>query len=106
MTGPDGISPRLLREAELAIALSLTRSVSMSLQKSQVQKQWKRANVTPIFKHGIKDLLNNYRPTSLLSLPSKILERVVFKQVYNYLHKNKLLTKYQSGFRPNDSTIS
>ena len=30
----------------------------------------------------------------------------MFKQVYNYLHKNKLLTKHQSGFRPNDSTTN
>ena len=64
------------------------------------------ANVSPIFKQDRKDLLNNYRPISLLSVPSKILERVVFKQVYNYLHKNKLLTKHQSGFRPNDSTTN
>ena len=30
----------------------------------------------------------------------------MFKQVYNHLHKNKLLTKHQSGFRPNDSTTN
>ena len=46
------------------------------------------ANVTPIFKQDRKDLLNNYRPISLLSVPSKILEHVVFKQViiiYKYI---------------------
>ena len=42
----------------------------------------------------------------LLPVPSKILERVIFKQVYNYLHQNKILCKDQSGFRPNDSTVN
>jgi hypothetical protein len=46
----------------------------------------------------------NYRPVSLLSCVSKILEKIVYKQIYNHLHINKLLYKFQSGFLPGYST--
>ena len=105
-TGPDGISPRILKEAGSTIAPSLTRLIKLSLQTSKISKQWKQANVVPIHKNGKKDLLANYRPISLLPVPSKLLERVIFKQVYNYLYRNKILSKDQSGFRPNDSTVN
>ena len=105
-TGPDGISPKILKEAGPAIVSSFTRLIKLSLKKCKIPKQWKKANVIPIHKKDKKDLLNNYRPISLLPVPSKILERIIFKQVYNHLHRNKLLSKDQSGFRPNDSTVN
>ena len=42
----------------------------------------------------------------MLPIASKILEKLIFKHVYNFLHSNKLLSKHQSGFRPNDSTTN
>ena len=87
-SGPDGISPRILKEAGLSIVPSLTRLIKLSLQQCKVPMLWKRANVTPIHKKDDKDQLNNYRPISLLPVASKILERIVFKHVYNFLHKN------------------
>ena len=105
-TGPDGISPQILKEAGPAIVPSFTRLIKLSLKKCKIPKQWKKVNVIPIHKKDKKDLLNNYRPISLLPVPSKILERIIFKQVYNHLHRNKLLSKDQSGFRPNDSTVN
>ena len=64
------------------------------------------ATVTPIHKNDNKDQLNNYRPISLLPVTSKTLEHIVFKHVYNFLHENNILTKHQSGLRPNDSTVN
>ena len=55
---------------------------------------WKLANVTPIFKKGDKQLIENYRPISLLSVCGK------------FLKLNDLITKNQSGFRPGDSTTN
>ena len=69
-------------------------------------KAWKKANVIPIHKKGDKDIVNNYRPISILPILSKVLERIVFKSVYNYLHVNQLLSMHQSGFRPGDSTVN
>ena len=47
---------------------------------------------------------SNYRPVALLSNFDKVLERIMFKQMYNHLNSNNLLYKYQSGFRPGHST--
>ena len=105
-SGPDGISPRILKEAGPAIVPSLTKLIKMSLQQCKVPKLWKKANVIPIHKKESKEELNNYRPISLLPVASKILEKVIFKNVYNYLHENELLSKHQSGFRPKDSTVN
>jgi hypothetical protein len=58
---------------------------------------WKIAHVIPLFKNGDKSLPSNYRPVSLLSCVSKIFEINVFKNIFNHLHKNKLLYKFQSG---------
>ena len=50
-----------------------------------------------------KQTVSNYRPISLLPLFAKIFERIVFKNLYNYLKSNNLITKNQSGFTPGDS---
>ena len=59
--------------------------------------------MTPVHKKKDKQLVSNYRPISLLPLFSKIFERIVFKNLYNYFISNNLITKNQSGFRPGDS---
>ena len=105
-TGPDGISPRLLKIADLAIVPSLTKLINCSLMNKKVPELWKKANVIPLHKKNIKEDVNNYRPVSILSTVSKIIEKVIFKKVYNFLHTNRLLTDNQSGFRPKDSTIN
>ena len=65
---------------------------------------WKYSNVVPLQKKGDANLPTNYRSISLLSCIGKIMERVVFKHVYNFLHENNLIYKYQSGFSPCHST--
>ena len=105
-TGPDGVSPRLLREAGASIVPSLTRLINLSLSSATVPDSWKLANVIPLFKKGDHSEVNNYRPVSLLSCVSKLLERVVFKYVFNYLRDSNFLSKHQSGFQPGDSTVN
>ena len=48
----------------------------------------------------------NYRPISLLPICGKMLEKIVFDCLYNFLNNNNLISKDQSGFRPGDSTIN
>ena len=67
---------------------------------------WKLANVTPIFKKGDKQLIKNYRPISLLPICGKILEKIIFNNLYTYLNTNNLITRNQSGFRPGDPTTN
>ena len=105
-TGPDGISPKLLHEAGIAIVPSLTKLINLSLSTAKVPLKWKQANVIPIFKKGEKSDVNNYRPVSLLSCVNKIMEKIVFKHVYNYIRDNNLISSHQSGFKPGDSTVN
>ena len=58
----------------------------------------------PIQKKNCKTDVNNYRPISLLSNVSKIIEKVVHDRLYMYLEKNNIFNKYQFGFRANLST--
>ena len=61
---------------------------------------WKLANVIPIFKKGEKSEPSHYRPVALLSCIGKLQERIVFKNMYNFLKDNN-----QSGFLPHHSTV-
>ena len=77
------------------------------LQNGSFPDVWKEANVVPLYKgKGNKCDPNNYRPISLISCIGKLMERCVFKHVFNYLHTNNILTSVQSGFIPGDSTIN
>ena len=51
-------------------------------------------------------MVENYRPISLLPILVKVFERTIFKNVYQYLISNNLITKKQSGFRPGDSVTN
>ena len=76
-----------------------------SSSKSMFPDSWKYANVQPIHKKGNRQIKSNYRPISLLPICGKILEKIVFDQLYSYLNTHNLLSKNQSGFRSGDSTI-
>ena len=76
----------------------------MSLIQGCVPDKLKVAKVTPIFKSGNKEELSNYRPISILPICSKILEKIVHKQLYKYVTDNDLMYDGQSGFRKQHST--
>ena len=63
----------------------------------------KKSNIVPAHKKGEKQIVNNYRPVSILPICSKILEKIIFDSIMRFLNKNKLLSDAQSGFRPSDS---
>ena len=64
----------------------------------------KSARLVPLFKKNDKTEVGNYRPVSILTIFSKVFERVVYDQVESYLDQKKLLYKFQSGFRSRYST--
>ena len=92
-----------LCSAEVALPLSLIFKTCITTGK--FPDLWKYANVQPIHKKGNRQIKSNYRPISLLPICGKILEKIIFDQVYSFLNSNKLISKNQSGFRPGDSTI-
>jgi hypothetical protein len=104
-TGLDGISAKLPRDSGYIIAPYLTKiSTSPYAVAHFPTSAWKKGRVTPIFKSGDPTSSNNYRPITILPTLSKLLERIVYHQVYNYLQEHKLLASQQFGFRSKLST--
>ena len=64
----------------------------------------KIAKVTPLYKSGDAENVTNYRPISVLSVFSKILERMMYNRIYKLLKSNNLLFNKQFGFQLNNST--
>ena len=102
-TGLDGISPLLLKLIAPAIAPSLAKVINCSIINSICPAQLKLARVTPIYKQGSKNDVDNYRPISVLPVISKILEKHVCNHFSSFLITHNLLHKCQSGFRANHS---
>ena len=102
--GSDGISARMLLLCGETVALPLKIIFSNILVTGIYSEIWKLANVTPIHKKNDKQLINNYRPISLLPICGKVFEKIIFNRLHSFLTDNNLITKHQSGFRPGDST--
>ena len=73
----------------------------MSFMKGIVPTQLKIAKVIPIFKCGNPELFQNYRPISILPYFSKVLERLMYNRLCNFLTVNKIISNHQYGFREN-----
>ena len=102
-TGTDMIGPRLLKFAAPFIGDEITFICNQSISKSVFPSKWKEAKVTPLFKNGPHEAVNNYRPISILPVLSKVLEKHVHESLYDYLNAFQLLHKTQSGFRSQHS---
>ena len=82
----------------------LKSKINLSITNEMVPMSFKRAKVIPLFKKGSKVDPGNYRPVSILSVLSKILERAVCNQMNEFLEKRGILFENQSGFRGRYST--
>ena len=85
------------------VAYPLRLIFQRSIDSGRFPDCWKKANVQPIHKKNSRQFVSNYRPISLLPIFGKILEKIVFDQLYLFLNDNELLSKSQSGFWPGDS---
>ena len=104
--GPDGINNRVLKICGDQLAEPLTYIFNKCISSGYFPDEWKLANVTPIFKKGNHQLMSNYRPVSLLSLVSKVFERILYNKLYDYCYEHNILTPKNSGFKKKDSTIN
>ena len=103
-TGLDGICVKSLKLGSPILSFYLTHIFNLSLRTGVVPKTWKQKRVTPVFKKGEVDSVNNYRPISILPITMKVFEKVVHEQVSVFLDNNKILSQSQSGFRYGHST--
>ncbi|KAK4825622.1 hypothetical protein QYF61_001302 [Mycteria americana] len=88
--GPDGIHPRVLRE----LAEVLTKPLSILYQQfwltGEVPVDWRLTNVTPIYKKGWKEVLENYRSVSLSLVPGKVIEQIIFSAITQHVQDNQV----------------
>ena len=88
-----------MRIGASAIAPSLTTLINISIQYGELPDEWKYARVTPIYKgKGPTDVCGNYRPISVTSHVSKIVEKSILYQLKEYLSSHNFITPYQSAF--------
>ena len=98
-TGSDNLPAGMLKDSASTISSPLSFIINLSLRQGMVPSEWKVASVTPIHKSGPKNEFENYRPISVLSILSKILERIVHKQLLTHFETENLLSSCQYGFR-------
>lgn len=96
--GVDGVHPHVLKECSDIWSTPLAIIFKKSLNSGQFPSPWLKANVTPLFKSGNPSIASNYRPISLTSISSKIMEKIVKKELMSFLEKHKLISKNQHGF--------
>jgi hypothetical protein len=102
--GFDDISPKFLKSILHLVLIPLTHVFNLSFQFGVVPTKLKIAKIVPVYKSGNKSLPVNYRPISLLSSFSKILEKLVYERLISFIGKYNLLTDRQFGFRVRRNT--
>ena len=100
----DGIPARLLKECSQQIAPNLCSLFNLSLQSSWIPSEWKSADVPPIHKKDSKEPAENYRPISLLSIVSKVLERCVYYRFHDHILHH--ISQAQHGFLRKRSCVT
>lgn len=102
--GQDEIPIKLLKEVTDIIAQPLTHVINLIFDTGVFPDELKIALIKAIHKKGEVDDFKNYRPVSLLSNISKIIEKILYERLSNFLDKNKILHDSQNGFRKGRGT--
>jgi hypothetical protein len=104
--GHEGVGNKIISICCGGFHRFFTILINLSFKLGKFPYQWKLANIIPIFKKENRQHKANYRPVSLLPSFSKICKKTVFTHLYIFLLDIGFLYKYQSGFRPGDSTVN
>ena len=103
-SGPSSIPIKLLKRAAPCL-LPLCKLINLSFTTGIFPDAIKVAKVIPIFKSGFSDDMNNYIPISLLSVFSKLIEKIMHARLYAFVIENNIIFKSQYGFQKNMSTL-
>ena len=103
-TGMHLISNKILKSIKEIIANSLSDVFKASILTKIFPDDFKIARVTPTFKGGEVEDIGNYRPISILASVARILEKLLYKQLYDFLSTNEIRNSQQWGFRLLHST--
>ena len=104
-SGPDCIPVVVLKKCESELSYILAEFFNKCLKESCFPYCWKVSSVFPVFKNvGERSTAKNYRPVSLLSVVSKVFEKLVNNRIADHLEKCGLFSGFQYGFRSSRST--
>ena len=104
--GPDAVSGQVLKECRKELLEPLYNIINCSINTGKVPKEWKRADIVPIYKNGNKQEPLNYRPVSLTSVVCKVCEIIIKKRWSEHLEKENAISNSQFGFRQGRSCVS
>ena len=105
MSGPDCIPVVVLKNCEPELSYILAKLFNNCLKESCFPDCWKVSLVVPVFKNvGESSTAKNYFPVSLLSVASKVFEKLVNNRIVDHLEKCGLFSDFQYGFRSCRST--
>ena len=104
--GHDEISIRMIQLCGNSIILPLKIIFENALKTGCFPDSWKKGIIIPVHKKSNKQIVDNYRPISLLPIFGKIFEKIIYNNLYSYLLQSKILNNNQSGFRTGDSCIN
>jgi hypothetical protein len=102
--GPDVLNTYILKQIKHHLAIPLSHIFNLSFSSGIFPKHLKQSIVHPIFKSGDRLEIGNYRPISLVSAFSKILEKAFKNRLSNYVESQRLISDNQFGFRPGIGT--
>lgn len=105
-SGPDGVSAKMLKYTATSITPSVTKLFNLSISKCKLPSMWKKSAIVPIPKSKDTSDPSNYRPISLLSLLSKLLEKHIYGLINHHLQSLSFFSNSQWGFSAGRSTVT
>jgi len=104
--GPDGIPALLLKKLAFYVAAPLSLIFNTSLETSEIPRDWRLADVTPIPKAGRSPLPVNYRPISKTAQSCRNLEEIIFEALLSHFRRYNIISDAQHGFLRQRSTVT
>lgn len=102
--GYDSVTPAMVKKITHQIVKHLVYLINFSMSSGEFPNDLKNSIVIPLYKKSDKHTPSNFRPIALLSIFSKIFEKVIKSRLVNFLEQNKFFSKNQFGFQKKMNT--